>query len=296
MAMGVMENGYLFFNLGWYFQNPLFEYLYTGIDRVALANGVPAITGNPDLEPERSAAWEASFRYILPFDLVASVCYFKKESTNLTDTKTFLPGDSKLVGSYGFAEFVNSPYAYAHGWEFVLTRERGRWVTGELSYTYLETEGISGSAYDGYYIAQYGLPPDRRIAPLSWDQRHAVKAQVTVALPGNFSIAFVGQWHSGRPYTSYLSSTGYEEIDGGRFFLNNERMHSFTLLDIRAEKHFPLPMANSGLITLFADIRNLTDQRNILWVDSNDRIGGELSDPGGVTVGRRIGVGIQVSL
>ena len=159
VAMGVFEKGFLFFNLGWYFQNPLFEYLYTGLDRVALTRGIPAVMGNPDLEPERSASWEASFRYAFPFNVVASVCYFQKESTNLTDTKTFMAGDSKVTGGYGFSEFVNSPYAYVNGWELVVTRERGEWITGEVSYTYMVTEGISGSAFDGYYIAQYGLPP-----------------------------------------------------------------------------------------------------------------------------------------
>ena len=57
---------------GWYFQYPLFEYLYTGLDRVALAEGISAITGNPDLEPERTKVWELSLKYSLPFDIVAS--------------------------------------------------------------------------------------------------------------------------------------------------------------------------------------------------------------------------------
>jgi outer membrane receptor for ferrienterochelin and colicin len=294
-AMPVAERGYLFFNLGWYFQHPLFDYLYTGIDRVALGRGISAVTGNPDLEPERSTAWEVSFKYILPLDLVASVAYFKKEATNLVDSKTFIPGDSKLAGNYGFAEFVNSPYAAMSGWEFVLSRERGEWITGELSYTYMVAEGTTGSAYDGYYIAQYGLPPDRRIAPLSWDQRHTFKLQTTVAHPQDFTLSIFFQWHSGRPYTAYPTSTGFDPVDGGRFFLNNARMPAYFNIDLRAEKHFPVSWGLS-LLMIYVDVRNLTNEKNVAWIDSNGLIGGELHDPSGYFIGRRTHIGFQLSL
>lgn len=294
-AMPVMEKGFLFFNLGWYFQNPLFDYLYTGIDRVALGRGVSALTGNPDLEPERSSSWEASFKYSLPLNLVASIAYFKKESTNLTDSKTFVPGDSKLAGSYGFAEFVNNPYASASGIEVMLTRERGDFVTGELSYTYMVAEGTTGSPYDGYYIAQYGLPPARRIAPLSWDQRHTVKLQTTISMPRNFSVSLFLQYHSGRPYTAYPTSTGFEPVVGGFFVLNNARMREYSNIDLRAEKHFALSSTSEALLTLFVDVRNLGNVKNVAWMDSNSRIGGELGDPSGYFVGRRTNVGLQLS-
>jgi outer membrane receptor protein involved in Fe transport len=294
-AMPLTEKGYLFFNLGWYFQHPLFDYLYTGLDRVALGKGVSAVTGNPDLEPERSSSWEASFKYALPLDLVASIAYFKKESTNLTDSKTFVPGDSRLAGSYGFAEFVNSPYASVSGVEITLTRERGAWITGEISYTYMVAEGTSGSSYDGYYIAQYGLPPARRIAPLSWDQRHTVKLQTTISQPQNFSVSLFLQYHSGRPYTAYPTSTGFEPVVGGFFVLNNARMREYTNIDLRAEKHFALPGGDGMLLTAFVDVRNLANAKNVAWMDSNSRIGGELGDPSGYYIGRRTSAGLQLS-
>jgi outer membrane receptor protein involved in Fe transport len=293
MAMPVGEKAYFFFNLGWYFQHPLFDYLYTGIDRVALGRGITAVTGNPDLEPERSTAWEVSFKYALPLNVVASIAYFKKETTNLTDTKTFVPGDSKVAGSYGFAEFVNDPYARVDGWELVMTRDRGEWVTGELSYTYMVTEATSGSAYDGYYIAQYGLPPSRRVAPLGWDQRHTVKAQITITQRRNFSLTTFVQWHSGRPFTSYPTKTGFESVEAGDFVLNNGRMPEYFSIDLRAEKYFPLSIGESSLLTIYLDVRNLTDRKNVSWVDSNGRIGGELSDPSGYFIGRRTSVGLQ---
>ena len=293
-AMQITERGYLFVNLGWYFQYPLFDYLYTGLDRIALAKGLGAITGNPDLEPERTRQWEISLRYILPLDMVGSITYFRKETTNLIDTKTFIPGDSKLAGSYGFAEYTNNPFGEAEGLEFVLARSRGNWVTGELSYTYMKTEGASGSAYDGFYIAQYGLPPAKRTYPLSWDQRHNVKLISSVAVPDGWMMNWILDWHSGRPYTYYPTSTGFEKVNGGLFVQNNARMPSAMTLDVRVQKQFHLPWWAEALFTAYVDCRNLTDESNVKWIDSNGRVGGELDDPSAYAIGRRTNVGLQI--
>ena len=292
-AMQVAERGYLFINLGWYFQYPLFDYLYTGLDRVALAKGVSALTGNPDLEPERSKSWEISLKYSFPQNLVGSITYFRKETSNLVDSKTFIPGDSKLAGNFGFAEFVNNPYAECSGFELVLTRDRGAWLTGEVSYTYMVAEGTSGRASDGFYIAQYGLPPSSRLYPLSWDQTYTWKGVVNVSTPVGLNLNFVAQWHSGRPYTNYPTSTGFETIDGGRFYQNNARMPAYFNLDLKAEQHFKFHWWREASLTFFVDCRNLTNQQNVSWLDSNGRIGGELDDPSGYFIGRRTSLGVR---
>jgi hypothetical protein len=236
-----------------------------------------------------------SLKYSFPQNLVGSLTYFRKETTNLVDTKTFIPGDSKLAGNYGFAEYVNSPFAEASGFELVLTRDRGEWLTGELSYTYMTAVGTSGSAQDGFYIAQYGLPPGIREYPLSWDQRGTLKALVTVTTPLDLSLTLVYEWHSGRPYTAYPTSTGFEPANGGLFIENNARMPAYSNLDMRADKLFRFGWWPNATFTIFVDIRNVANDRNVKWVDSNGRIGGELDDPSGYFPARRTHVGIQIA-
>ena len=294
-AIQASEHGYVFVNLGWYMQFPLFDYLYTGLDRVALGRGVAAITGNQNLEPERSKLWEISFKYSMPENLVASATYYRKETSNLVDAKTFISGDSKLAGNYGFAEYVNTPFAESQGIELVLSRERGEWITGEISYTYMTAEGTSGSASDGYYIAQYGLPPGVRVYPLSWDQRHSVKAITTINTPWDLAITSVVQWHTGRPYTRYPTATGFDRVVAGNFHQNNDRMPAFVNVDIRVEKKLRLPWWGEASAALYCESRNLSDGRNVRWMDSNGRIGGELGDPGGYFIGRRTCFGVLVS-
>ena len=293
-AMQLTEHGFLFINLGRYVQYPLFDYLYTGLDRIALAGGIPALTGNPDLNPETATAYEISLKYSLPLDLVASATYFRKEWRNLVDSKTFIPGDSKLGPAYGYAEYVNNPNAEASGLELTLTRDRGELLRGEVSYTYMKTDGTSGTANDGFYIAQYGLPPAKRFYPLSWDQRHTVKLTATVLCPWNMSIIFVGQYHTGRPYTYYQTSTGYEPVDGGLFQQNNRRMPSFSLADLKLEQQLDLGFGPTAQLHLYADIRNLFNTKNVLWMDSNGRIGGELHDPSAYAIGRRARLGFRL--
>jgi outer membrane receptor protein involved in Fe transport len=293
-AMQISETGYLFVNLGWYFQYPLFDYLYTGLDRVALSKGVSALTGNPDLDPERTKMWEISIKYSFAWDIVGSLTYFRKETTNLIDTKTFIPGDSKLAGNFGFAEYVNTPDADATGLELVISRERGNWITGEVSYTYMTAEGTSGSATDGFYIAQYGLPPGVRVFPLSWDQRHSFKTNATVFAPWNMNLNVAMEWHSGRPYTNYPTSTGFEPINGGRFYENNDRMPAYFNVDLKVEQHFGLGWWPNAALTAYLDVRNATNAQNVKWVDSNGKIGGELGDPSGYYIGRRTSLGVQV--
>ena len=293
-AMQVAENGYLFVNLGSYFQYPLFDYLYSGLDRVTLARGFSALTGNPDLEPERTIAYEMSLRYSFSHEIVGSITYFNKQTTNLIDTKTFVPGDSKLAGTYGFAEYVNTPNAQSHGIELTISRERGGWITGDISYTYMVTEGTSGTPQDGFYIAQYGLPPAVRTFPLSWDQRHTVKTTVKLAAPGGFSALCVAEYHSGRPYTNYPTATGFEPVDGGAFIQNNDRMPSYNDVDLRVEQAFSIGFMPTAHPKVFVDMRNVFNSMNVKWEDSNGRIGGELGDPSGYYIGRRTRVGLQI--
>lgn len=293
-ATQLSENGYLFLNVGWYVQYPLFDYLYSGLDQVSLAKGLSAVTGNPDLEPERTKSYELSVKYSLPKNVVLSATYFKKETSDLIDTKTFVPGDSKLAGSFGFAEYVNTPFANASGLELVVTREHGDWLTGEFSYTYMVAEGVSGSADDGFYIAQFGLPPATRVYPLSWDQRHTIKLNASLTLPWDFALNVFAQYHTGRPYTSYLTATGFEPVNQGRFSQNNDRMPRYFNLDVKATQRLRFGWWPNALISMYLDVRNVFNEKNVKWIDSNGRIGGELSDPGGYFIGRRTIVGMQV--
>jgi len=294
LAMPMSEKTFFFVNFGLYHQFPLFDYLYQGIDNVKLRNGVSVLVGNPDLLPERTSAWEMSFRYALDNRTLLSVTYFHKETRNQIDAKTLVPTNSRIAGDYGFAEYVNNPYAEARGYEIVLSRENNKALSGSLSYTYMDAKGLSETVNQGINFFQWGFEVAPQLFPLSWDQRHTLKANVSSILPYGVRIDLVGQLYTARPYSYYPSPDGFTPADPNlRFSPNNRRMRGVQSVDVRLEKSLELGRQGELRAEFYLDVRNLLDRRNVRWIDSSGRIGGELRDPSAYFIGRRSSVGIR---
>jgi outer membrane receptor protein involved in Fe transport len=291
------EDGFVYVNYGYYFQYPLFTYLFSGLDVVTASRGASALLGNPNLEPERTKAWEISIKQVVKENVVLSATYFRKESSNLIDAKTFVASDSKFAGDYGFAEMVNNPFAEARGLELVLSRNKGSLLTGSVSYSFMEAMGISESATQGLNFRQWGFTPINTMFYLSWDQRHTLKINAIFQLPLGIQANMFLHSYTGRPYTYYPSRDGFNPTNPEQVFVpNNERMSGYTNLDVKFTKIFSLDFARSTDVTFFVDVRNALDKRNIKWMDSSGKVGGELEDPGGYHIGRRTRTGMMVEV
>lgn len=292
------ENGYLFINYGVYYQFPLFDYLYSGLNNVSLRKGSGVLVGNPDLRPERTKLWEMSLKYAMTKEVVLSATYFYKETANQIDVKTFIPTNSTVAGDYGFAEYVNNPYARANGIELTASQEGAGPIRGSVSYTYMTAEGLSESARSGLQFYQWGIETPSRLFPLSWDQRHTLKVIATADLPFEIVVSASWQFHSGRPYTYYPSRDGFTPEDPTiEFEPNNARMKEFSLLNLKASRTFNVGTKETPVhLTVYADVRNLFNARNVRWVDSAGRIGGELEDLSAYDPYRRTRIGMRVEL
>jgi outer membrane receptor for ferrienterochelin and colicin len=292
---------FVFINYGHYFQFPLFDYLYSGLDNIKLRGGVNVLRRNPDLKPELTRAWEISVRQLVRENIVATLTYFKKETNNQIDTKTFVPTNSRIAGDFGFAEYVNTPSASSSGIEFVVTRDRGDWITGTFSYTLMKAEGLSESENQGVNYAQWGFPVYTLPYYLSWDQRHTLKADVLLKLPWDIDTNILWQYHTGRPYTYFPSQDGFKPDNSLQLFLpNNRRLPANQILDLHAAKNFKFgraggESAKANELSFYVDVRNLFNTRNVRWVDSSGRIGGELGDPSAYYSPRRTAVGIRAT-
>jgi outer membrane receptor protein involved in Fe transport len=289
-------SSFFFMNFGHYFQFPVFDYLYSGTSPVQLRQGARNVqVGNPDLEPERTIAWELGFKHGMSDKLVASLTYFRKRMLNQIDTKTLIPFDSKAAGDFGFASYVNNAEANSSGLEFVFSRERDENLSGSLSYTYMSAEGISETVNQGINYSQWGFAIPARAFPLSWDQRHTIKLDADVLLIGGVRANLIAMMNSARPYTYFPTRDGFTPEDTSKVFLpNNGRMENLYFVNVKLSKQFFIGAQNSFVVTLYADIRNLLNTKNIRWIDSNGRVGGELGDPGAYYDPRRVRVGIRV--
>jgi outer membrane receptor for ferrienterochelin and colicin len=226
-------------------------------------------------------------------EMVVSATYFSKQTTNQIDAKTFIPSNSRIAGDYGFAEYVNNDRAEARGFEISLARETGQWMTGSISYTYMIAQGISSSAEQGIMYYQWGFPESSRLHYLSWDQRHTFKANLNVTLPSGTQASIYCQYHTARPFTFYPSDDGFTPKDPiAPFLANNDRMEPYSIVNTKISQSFAFRFFGFTEIMFYADSRNLFNQKNVVWMDSSARIGGELGDPGGYGIGRRTHVGI----
>ncbi len=289
-------NGYFFINYGVYNQFPLFDYLYSGLNNVSLRQGSGVLVGNPDLRPERTRSWETSVKYVLKGNVVLSGTYFHKETTNLIDVKTFVPTNARVAGDYGFAEFVNSPFARASGIELLIGKEGSGPFNGSISYTYMSASGISENARSGLQYYQWGLEVPGREHPLSWDQRHTINAVGSFRLPLDVVLSTTVSFHSGRPYTYFPSKDGYTPLDPEmEFEPNNSRLGQYVVLNVKLLKSFDV--SEEGFIglkgNLYIDARNLFNTKNERWADSGGKVGGELADLTAWEPGRRIRIGLQ---
>ncbi|MBI4429547.1 MAG: carboxypeptidase-like regulatory domain-containing protein [Ignavibacteriales bacterium] len=295
-AAPVGPSSFFFVNFGQYFQFPLFDYLYSGVNPVQLRQGVKNVqAGNPDLEPERTIAWEAGFKHGVNEYVVASATYFRKRFLNQIDTKTLIPFDSKYAGDFGFASYVNNAEANSSGFEFVLSRERDERLTGSVSYTYMLTEGISEYVDQALNYAQWGFPLAATPYPLSWDQRHSVKIDADFLIVGDIQANLVFIYNTARPYTFYPTRDGYRPQDSTKAFIpNNKRMFDVAFMNMKLSKVLTLGDRQPYSVTVYAHASNVLNKRNVRWMDSSSRIGGELGDPNAFYEPRRIRLGIRV--
>lgn len=291
LAFPLPARTYFLFNYGEFFQVPLFDQLYSGLN-LDLTRGLRVLVGNPDLEHERTKSYEFSFRKELDERSVGSLTYFFKESYNLIDTKTYLAADSRALED-GFTQYVNSPLARASGLEIACER---RIVAGfgiKAAYSFMVARGHAETELSGLNYLQWGFEPPRRMYYLSWDQRHTISTQIQGEIAGT-SIDVIGRYNSPRPYTYAPSGSGVLP-EGTTVTPNNERMQDILQIDARIRRALPLTLgARKVMFIIYCDVRNLTDRKNVVWIASDGRIGGELGDPGAYRTGRRTRIGVEV--
>src|SRR5690606_22934865 len=110
--------------------------------------------------------------------------------------------------------YDNNGYARARGVELNLKKRYSSFTSGEVTYTAQWATGYSSSAFEDYIRSINDFPNPIRERRLTWDVRHQVGAQATLAsppgqrlnlfglrLPGDWNLTFLSRLSSGYPYT-----------------------------------------------------------------------------------------------
>jgi len=145
------------------FRNPSVFDLYRDLQ---LSSGTLLI-GNPDLDPERMASWEAGFRQDFGQRVSADAAYYENRISDLIFRSLDLAADPT-----GFTRrMLNAGRARTRGVELALTARPWRWLTARPTYTY--TDAI---------ITRNDLSPGTVGSQIPFVPRHVAAGTLTAAL------------------------------------------------------------------------------------------------------------------
>jgi hypothetical protein len=254
------------FNYGHFFQRPPLERLfaYLWFDR----NQADVNMGNPNIDPQKTVAYEAGISTILREDLALDITAYQKNMYNLEGYRI-----SRSTTLDWFFQAFNEEYAESKGVEITLRKRYSHYFGGSLSYTLSFARGTSSDVTQIHrypltsitYAKQLGYDPlyPQDTMPMNFDQRHAIYLNLDFQIPlgegpslfrvkplSGFGFNIVSTFHSGTPYTPVKAYT--VDITTDRF---NSMRYPWTLTtDGRFYKKFRV----SGYeFTLFAEVSNL---------------------------------------
>lgn len=213
--------------------------------------------GNADLEAERTIAYEIGLQQALTQDISVDITAYYKDIENLLGIERVT-----TIDRVAYTRYVNRDYGNSRGLTLGFTKRGGR-VTGNVNYTMSFANGSNSSPEALQLIVistQIGGDSEvfaqRKILPLNWDQRHAIKASVNYAVPKNWSIGLVGFVETGVPFSpDFFARFDLNELE----YQNSALRPTRWSVDLKAKKNLNLFGLRSSL---FLKVDNLFDHLN----------------------------------
>ena len=244
----------LHFTYGHYYQIPRGDDLYENLSFDM--RGAIRRRGNPDLNPEKTIAYEVGIIRQFTDDLTVDLTGFTKDIDQLVNSvHVDITNDYSYFLNDEFNGISHGIYGRVQGFELTIRKwrtERSR-VSGMLSYTYSVAKG-KGSSRNLGYLTYYRQQPDvTESHPLAWDQRHIFSGTLDIQLPFDAAVNFIGNYGSGLPYTPNPRAPIKPDI-------NSKRYPATYNVDALISKRSRV----AGLTyTLFVDIRNVFNTKNL---------------------------------
>ncbi len=299
----ITERTLFYGSYGHFFQIPSYFEMY-GPHKV---DEDQPLIGNPDINPQKTVAFEAGAKQQFGNDYVMDLNVFYKDITNLAGSTYhgFFP--------YEYTLYDNSNYAGVNGIDLSLTKKFSYNFNASLNYTYSVAKGNESDPREGYNDfkrSNFPLRP-KKIFYLDFDRRHDMAFNMNYILSetfgptiGSFSPLAGMQFNilfeaaSGLPYTPDSDDAGA----GVLIEKNTGREEPTYNLDLKILKPFNLKAFE---LTTFVVINNVFDRRNpvnvwnttgLPWDDGpyTSRNIDRIYNPNNVSEPRRISLGIRI--
>jgi len=275
IAHPISDRTKLHFSYGHFFQNPDYQYLFEN-NQYDLNVREP-LFGQPNLDAQRTISYEVGISHQFTENVALNITGYYRDITGLIGTRYFFPF---VDGRYtGYTLYVNEDYANVKGFEVTLDVRPNKYISGGLTYTYSVAKGSASSETEQYP----GTQESTQLYYIDFDRTHVFNASGTYTIPKdegpvilgspifeNMDFSLVLKASSGAPYTPSGRDIGFVEK-------NSLRQPSLYNIDLMIGKDFEF-LGNLRL-RMFAEILNLTNRRNVLYVY------GDTGDPEYTTVG-----------
>ena len=275
IAHPISDRTKLHFSYGHFFQNPDFQYLFE--NKQYDLNVREPLFGQPNLDAQRTISYEVGLSHQFTDNVAMNLTAYYRDITGLIGTRYYFP---YVDGRYtGYTLYVNEDYANIKGFEVTVDVRPNKYFSGGLTYNYSVAKGSASSETEQYP----GTSESTQLYYLDFDRPHVFNASGTYTIPKDegpevfgakifddmdFSLIFKAS--SGSPYTPSGRDIGFVDK-------NSLRRPSLYNIDLMIGKE--IEFADNLRLRLFAEILNLTDHRNILYVY------GDTGDPDFTTVG-----------
>lgn len=274
----VTDRDVFFGTYGTYFQMPNMNELFYGTDYNL--SSIYSIVGNPDLDAEKTAAYEAGFRHRITGDASVSFSAFYKDITGLVRTTGY---DSETYDYYYIYENDDSHGTVWGGETKFMDLPGGSWFCS-AGYSYSVARGRYSESTEAWEYETEGVTiPYTSDSYLDWDQRHAADASLGYTVqagtwPGIGGLdvfggmSMVADWAYGSGFPFSPPSSGPVQTQA-----NTERYPWNMQTDLTLSKAFSAGPAEAELsITVY----NVFDRRNLLTIfDTGHYL--ETGEPGG---------------
>ena len=265
------------FGYGHYFQKPEYQFIYRGQAEnnartlydadsdgdIDYADNMLMILmdgngryGDPNLKPEKTIAYEFGLSRQVAEQWLVKASIYSKRYTNLLGTRTFYAGEAPDWWET-WVLHINEDFAYNNGMELQISKKSGKFLVGELNYTYAVAEGSSSGPLERVGNEEANRQT-LRFFPLGFDQRHNLSGSLTGFIH-KFTATLLYRYGSGLPYTRGIrgATEPYEA--------NNERLPASMTMDLLLDYDFKV---GPVMLTPYLEVYNLENRRNVVRVDS----------------------------
>jgi len=251
-----------------------------------------------DLDFAKTVTFEFGIRHSFSDDMVLDIAAYNKDKLADASARIFKVFDPIATTNNDLRYYVNADFGTIRGIDVRLDRRFGNLFNGSLAYTFQNAQntGTDPNSYVSYFANipnpdpnNPNGPPPQAILPTVDSRPHN--------LAGSAALTFPDNWKSGSTVGSVLENVGLfatfrlasgtaytrcpsdptnprqnlfvfspnlcDEGDLGGNEVNRSRLPMFKQFDLKLSKSFGF---GGNLLTLYADVRNVFNFRNVLQV------------------------------